>query len=64
MKKALLLLMFSMSWLLVSAQPGDLFNGDPDNAVPITGLEWLLAGGCLLGLKKIINTRKNGSGEA
>lgn len=63
MKKALLLLVFSMSCVLLSAQPDtpppDPFNGDPDNAVPITGLEWLLAGGVALGLKKIIDTRKN-----
>lgn len=66
MKKALLLLVFSMSCLFLSAQPdteeppGDPFNGDPDQAVPITGLEWLLAGGCVLGLKRIIHSRKNG----
>jgi len=67
MKKTLLLLVFLMSCLLLSAQPdgppGDPFNGDPDNAVPITGLEWLLAGGCVLGLKKIIGARKNGNKE-
>jgi hypothetical protein len=68
MKKALLLLVFSMSCVLLSAQPDetpppDPFNGDPDNAVPITGLEWLLAGGVVLGLKKIIDTRKNAEKE-
>jgi hypothetical protein len=61
--KTLLLLVFSMSCLLLSAQPGDPFTGDPDNAIPITGLEWLLAGGCVLGLKKIIDARKNGNRE-
>jgi hypothetical protein len=63
MKKTLLVLVFSMSCMLLAAQPGDPFNGDPDNAVPITGLEWLLAGGCALGLKKIIAARKNGNKE-
>jgi len=61
MKKTLLLLfVFSMYCTLLSAQPGDPFNGDPDSAVPITGLEWLLAGGCALGIKRIMDIRKKG----
>lgn len=64
MKKTLLLFVFSLSCLLVSAQvdapPPNPFAEDPDLAVPLTGLEWLLAGGCVLGLKKIVGTLKNG----
>ena len=69
MKKGLLLLMFSVSCLLLSAQVPEVTpddepppnpQGDPDLAVPITGLEWLLVGGCALGLKKIADSRKNG----
>ncbi len=36
--------------LLVSAQPGDP-GGDPD--VPITGIEWLIGGGALLGARNL-----------
>ena len=42
----------------VYAQPGDP-SGDPD--VPITGIELLLVAGGALGIKKLINTRKNKS---
>ncbi|MGD1957794.1 MAG: hypothetical protein ACFB2Y_03015 [Fulvivirga sp.] len=41
------------------AQPGDP-GGDPDNPVPIGGLELLLIGGAALGAKKIISSRKKG----
>ena len=36
---------------LIFAQPGDP-GGDPD--VPITGIEFLLGGGLILGLRKIM----------
>jgi hypothetical protein len=39
-------------------QPGDP-QSDPDDAVPITGLEWLLAGGAALGIKKLLSAKKN-----
>ncbi len=46
------LLLFSVTlW----AQPGDP-AGDPD--VPITGIEWLLAAGAALGIKRFLNSRK------
>lgn len=35
--------------LLVSAQPGN--PGDPD--VPITGIEWLIGGGAVLGVRNL-----------
>jgi hypothetical protein len=51
-----------VAFLLVSlnsfAQPGDP-GGDPD--VPITGLELLLGGGALLGVRKLLNRNSNKS---
>lgn len=47
----LLILLFVLLPLLGISQPGDP-GGDPD--VPITGIEFLLGGGLLLGLKQII----------
>jgi hypothetical protein len=44
------------------AQPGNP-EEDPDNAVPITGIEWLLAGGAALGLKKLLGNRKPATKE-
>lgn len=49
------LLLFSVSlW----AQPGDP-GGDPDNVVPITGIEWLLGAGALLGARRFLENRKD-----
>ena len=42
--------------LLGVSQPGDP-GGDPD--VPITGIELLLGGGALLGIRKIIANTKS-----
>lgn len=38
------------------SQPGNPAGGDPD--VPIGGIEFLLAAGALLGLRKIILSRR------
>jgi len=59
LKKALIVfaLLFAGTFQLLG-QPGDP-ETDPDNAVPITGIEWLLAGGCALGIKKLLSSRKN-----
>jgi hypothetical protein len=46
----LFLLLFLLCPLLVAAQPGDP-GGDPD--VPITGIEFLLGGGALLGIRQL-----------
>jgi len=35
--------------------PGD--GGDPD--VPITGIEWLIAGGAALGIRQFVKSQKN-----
>ncbi|MEQ8924445.1 MAG: hypothetical protein RLO81_01465 [Fulvivirga sp.] len=48
------LVLFSFS---VNAQPGDP-GGDPDNPVPITGIEILLLAGGALGLKRIVKKGK------
>lgn len=47
----LLILIFALLPLLGVCQPGDP-GGDPD--VPITGIEFLLGGGAILGVRKII----------
>jgi hypothetical protein len=39
------------------AQPGDP-AGDPDSVVPIQGILYLIGGGMLLGIKKIITRQK------
>ena len=39
------------------AQPGDP-GGDPDK-VPITGIEYLLGGGILYGIRSLLKARKN-----
>ena len=47
----LLILFFVLLPLFGISQPGDP-GGDPD--VPITGIEFLLGGGLILGLRKIM----------
>jgi hypothetical protein len=39
---------------ILFAQPGDP-GGDPDNPVPLTGIEFLLAGGAVIGARRILN---------
>ncbi|HRJ30834.1 MAG TPA: hypothetical protein PLV21_15390 [Cyclobacteriaceae bacterium] len=51
----ILFLVFTTSPLW--AQPGDP-GGDPD--VPITGIEWLLAAGAALGVKRFFNRKGKG----
>ena len=58
----LLLIFFSLLSLTVLAQPG----GDPGgggNPTPITGIEFLLGGGILLGIRKIWNGIKSKKDE-
>jgi hypothetical protein len=41
------------------AQPGDPNGGgNPDNPVPITGIEYLIAAGAAFGAKKLYNKKK------
>ena len=54
--KPLLILIFILLPLLGISQPGDP-GGDPD--VPITGIEFLLGGGLILGLKRIMGKIKS-----
>jgi hypothetical protein len=56
LKYILTLLIFCCTTLAM-AQPGE--PGDPDEPVPITGIEILLAAGGLLGAKKIYDNKKN-----
>ena len=58
-KKALVVLVLLFAGTVQTfAQPGDP-EEDPDNAVPITGIEWLIAGGCALGLRKLLSAKKS-----
>lgn len=43
--------------IAAKAQPGDPGGGDPD--VPITGIEYLIGAGALLGLRKFIKKNNN-----
>ncbi|MBS1507572.1 MAG: hypothetical protein JSS79_13090 [Bacteroidetes bacterium] len=43
--------------IAVKAQPGDPGGGDPD--VPITGIEYLVGAGALLGIRKFIKKNSN-----
>ena len=52
----LLVLLFILLPLLGVCQPGDP-GGNPD--VPITGIEFLVGGGLILGLRKIIGQIKS-----
>lgn len=50
-------------WLAASTvllgQPGDPGGGgDPDNPVPISGLEFLIGGGLFLGIRSLLKDRK------
>ena len=58
----LLLVVFNLVSFSLSAQPGDP-GGGGNPTVPITGIEFLLGGGAILGLRKIIvrikSTRKD-----
>lgn len=53
---AFLVLTSTITW----AQPGNPCPGGPpcDPDVPITGIEWLIAAGGALGLKRFLNSRK------
>lgn len=54
--KPILVLVFLLVPFVLLAQPGD-GGGDPD--VPITGLEYLLGGGILLGIRRLLNFNKS-----
>jgi len=46
---------------VIFAQPGDP-QSDPDNAVPIPGIAYLIAGGLAIGIKKIIGNKNKQNG--
>ncbi len=56
-KQLFLTFVFSIMSLLVRSQPGDP-GGNPDR-VPITGLEYLLIGGGVYGVSRLLKNRKN-----
>ncbi len=53
-----LLLFTVLSIGSLKAQPGDP-GGDPDQPVPLTGIEWLLLAGAGLGAGKLISKRNS-----
>ena len=55
-----LILLLMLLPLMGVCQPGDP-GGDPD--VPITGIEFLLGGGVLFGLRKIMANIKSRNGK-
>ena len=42
-------------------QPGDPGGGGTPGAVPISGIEWLIGGGILIGMKSLFMKRKRHS---
>jgi hypothetical protein len=62
-KLFLVLSIVFISSLTLSAQPGNPQVEDPDEQVPITGIEWLIAGGCAIGLKKFLSSKRASSRE-
>jgi hypothetical protein len=61
-KLFLVLSIVFISSLTAWAQPGNP-DEDPDQPVPITGIEWLIAGGCAIGLKKFLSSKRASSRE-
>lgn len=57
LSKVLLILLLSMSYVALNAQPGPPPPPD-DNPVPITGIEYLIAAGAAFGAKKIYDKKK------
>lgn len=58
--RALITFIFIILSSIAWAQPGDPCPGGPpcDPDVPITGIEWLLAAGAALGMKRFLNSKK------
>lgn len=59
--RALITFIFIILSSIAWAQPGDPCPGGPpcDPDVPITGIEWLLAAGAALGIKRFLSSGKN-----
>jgi hypothetical protein len=55
--RTLLILTLIIASFSVSAQPTNP-SGDPDNPVPITGIELLIGAGALLGSKKLLERKR------
>ena len=60
-KKNIYLLLFTVVLLtqtgVLFAQPGDP-GGNPDTPIPITGVEYLIGGGVLYGVRSLLKARK------
>ncbi len=58
-RSTLLLIIFCLVSLITLAQPGGDPGGGGNPSVPITGIEFLLGGGMLLGIRKLISVSKS-----
>lgn len=54
---ALAIFLIFMANSILFAQPGDP-GGNPDQPVPISGIEFLIAAGAILGFRKLKSMRK------
>ncbi|MEO0132971.1 MAG: hypothetical protein ABIK73_08600 [candidate division WOR-3 bacterium] len=57
MKYRLIIVICGLFNFYAYSQPGDP-GGDPDNVIPITGVEILLAGGAALGLNRLLKSKR------
>jgi len=57
-KKLILFSLFLFTFILAEAQPPGDPNVDPDNPVPLSGIEILLASGALLGARRFMQYKK------
>jgi|AntRauTorckE6833_2_1112554.scaffolds.fasta_scaffold283923_1 hypothetical protein len=58
-KSTLIFVCLFIGGFYLSAQPGNPGDGtDPDNPVPITGIEYLIAAGAAFGAKKLYDKKK------
>lgn len=61
--KVIYIIIFSMSGFFAVAQPQPPNPADDPDAVPITGLEYLLVGGGIYGVSRLLNKRKSKNEE-
>ncbi len=61
-RRLVFLTLFTIAWC-ANAQPGPGNPGEDPDAVPITGLEYLLIGGGAYGVSRILKNRKGGAKE-
>lgn len=63
LQKTLYIIFFSVSSVVAFAQPQPQNPSDDPDAVPITGLEYLLIGGGVYGVSRLLKKRKHKNDE-